>query len=167
MADTAERYRGFAREAHGRSAAYQALAEAVAGDGTVLGFLSTLPEAKRQPNLLFAAARYLLGEPAELHGFVPPWAPLFWELCEHDADSLLRSGDAWQQVLAVLRAQGEEAPVFEKVYVESIQRLEAIAGQDHVRWYDLMRIILSWGLWRRPREERRDRRLLRRWSGRR
>ncbi len=23
-----------------------------------------------------------------------------------------------------------------------------------MRWYDLMRIILSWGLWRRPREER-------------
>jgi hypothetical protein len=66
VADTAERYREFAREAHGRSAAYQALAEAVAGDGTVLGFLSTLPEAKRQPNLLFAAARYLLGEPADI-----------------------------------------------------------------------------------------------------
>jgi hypothetical protein len=96
----------------------------------------------------------LLGEPAELHALVPQWAPLFWELCEHDADSLLQSGDAWQEVLAVLRAQGEEAPVFEKVYVEAIQRLEAIAGQDHVRWYDLMRIILSWGLWRRPREER-------------
>ena len=66
MADTAERYREFAREAHGRSAAYEALAEAVAGDGTVLGFLGTLPEAKRQPNLLFAAARYLLGGPADI-----------------------------------------------------------------------------------------------------
>jgi hypothetical protein len=72
----------------------------------------------------------LLGEPAELHALVPQWAPLFWELCEHDADSLLQSGDAWQEVLAVLRAQGEEAPVFEKVYVEAIQRLEALAGQD-------------------------------------
>ena len=66
MADTAERYREFAREAHGRSAAYEVLAEAVAGDGVVLGFLGTLPEAKRQPNLLFAAARYLLGEPADI-----------------------------------------------------------------------------------------------------
>jgi hypothetical protein len=66
VADTAERYREFAREAHGRSAAYEALAEAVAGDGAVLGFLGTLPEAKRQPNLLFAAARYLLGEPADI-----------------------------------------------------------------------------------------------------
>ena len=66
VADTEERYRDFAREAHGRSAAYEALAEAVAGDGTVLGFLGTLPEARRQPNLLFAAARYLLGGPADI-----------------------------------------------------------------------------------------------------
>jgi hypothetical protein len=29
----------------------------------VLSFLSTLPEGKRQPNLLFAAARYLLHRP--------------------------------------------------------------------------------------------------------
>jgi hypothetical protein len=66
VADTAERYRDFAREAHGRSAAYEALAEAVAGDGAVLDFLGTLPEAKQQPNLLFAAAGYLLGSPADI-----------------------------------------------------------------------------------------------------
>jgi hypothetical protein len=65
-AGTAERYREFAREAHGRSAAYEALAESVAGDRAVLGFLGTLPMAKRQPNLLFAAARYMLGEPADI-----------------------------------------------------------------------------------------------------
>ena len=69
----------------------------------------------------------LLDEPAEFHGFVPQWGPLFWQLSEHSADSLLDSGDAWQQTLA---------------------------GQDHIRWYDLLRIILSWGLWRRPRSER-------------
>ena len=65
-AGTAERYREFAREAHGRSAAYEALAGAVAGDGALLGFLGTLPVARRQPNLLFAAARYMLGEPADI-----------------------------------------------------------------------------------------------------
>jgi hypothetical protein len=65
-AGTAERYRDFAREAHGRSAAYEALADSVAGDRAVLGFLGTLPMAKRQPNLLFAAARYVLGEPADI-----------------------------------------------------------------------------------------------------
>src|SRR5579862_1709076 len=59
-------YRAFARqEARGRSAAYESLAEAVAGDPALTGFVASLPPDKRQPNLLFAAARYLLGAPAE------------------------------------------------------------------------------------------------------
>ncbi len=62
----AENFRMFAREAHGRSAAYESLAESVAGDEVVLGFLSSLPKRKRQPNLLFAAARYLLAEPPSI-----------------------------------------------------------------------------------------------------
>lgn len=62
--DTADVYRQFAREAHGLSRAYEALANAVAGDRVVLDFLSALPLRKRQPNLLFAAARYVLGRPA-------------------------------------------------------------------------------------------------------
>src|SRR5262249_45709770 len=45
----------------------------------------------------------LLGEPAEFHGFVPQWGPLFWELSGHSAEDLLQSGDEWQQTLAVLR----------------------------------------------------------------
>jgi hypothetical protein len=60
-------YRRFARlEARGRSAAYETLAMAVAADQPILAFLATLPPAKRQPNLLFAAARYLLGAPADI-----------------------------------------------------------------------------------------------------
>jgi hypothetical protein len=58
----AENYRDFADEARGRSPAYEALAAAVAADHRVLRFLDTLPQEKRQPNLLFAAVRYL-GEP--------------------------------------------------------------------------------------------------------
>jgi hypothetical protein len=59
----AENYRVFGREARGRSPAYVSLAASVAGDDLVLGFLAALPPSKRQPNLLFAAARYLLGAP--------------------------------------------------------------------------------------------------------
>jgi hypothetical protein len=59
-------YRAFAAEARGRSPRYEELAMAVGRDQPVLAFLATLPPAKRQPNLLFAAARYLLGEPADL-----------------------------------------------------------------------------------------------------
>jgi len=65
-AGTAENYRAFAAEAHGRSALYAELATAVADDPLVLTFLDKLPAAKRQPNPLFAAACYLLGEPADL-----------------------------------------------------------------------------------------------------
>jgi hypothetical protein len=62
-----ETYRAFARrEARGRSPAYQALAERVADDSDVVRFLESLPPDKRQPNLLFAAARYVLGVPADI-----------------------------------------------------------------------------------------------------
>jgi len=64
----AENYRVFGREARGRSAVYESLAAAVADDDLVLGFLASLPPPKRQLNLLFAAARYLLGAPPDLAG---------------------------------------------------------------------------------------------------
>ena len=55
-------YRVFARqEVRGRSPAYEALAESVADDAALVSFIASLPPDKRQPNLLFAAARYLLG----------------------------------------------------------------------------------------------------------
>jgi hypothetical protein len=63
----AENYRAFARyAARGRSRAYQVLAAEVAADPVVLGYLARLPAAKRQPNLVFAAACYLLGHPPDI-----------------------------------------------------------------------------------------------------
>ena len=38
----------------------------MAEDAGIVGFVASLPAAKRQPNLLFAAARYLLGAPASI-----------------------------------------------------------------------------------------------------
>jgi len=73
-AEIAGDYRAFARrEARGRSPAYESLANSVAGDAGLVRFVASLPPAKRQPNLLFAAARYLLGAPpgaAELRELV-------------------------------------------------------------------------------------------------
>jgi hypothetical protein len=63
---TAENYRAFAAEAKGRSPQYEALAHAVADDHVLLRFLDSLPKPKRQPNLLFGAARYLLGEAPDI-----------------------------------------------------------------------------------------------------
>jgi hypothetical protein len=64
MTAVARAYRDFARrEARGRSAAYEALAESVADDAALVAFVAALPRSKQQPQLLFAAARYLLGFP--------------------------------------------------------------------------------------------------------
>jgi len=93
-AGIAEAYRTFARhEARGGSPAYQALAEAVAGDAAVLRFLGALPPEKRQPNLLFAAARYLLGAPADITGL---------------RDLAGRSGAELSQVMLARRTQTNE-----------------------------------------------------------
>jgi hypothetical protein len=64
----AENYRAFAQDAHGRSPAYESLAGSVAEDTAILRFLGSLPPQKRQPNLLFAAARYLSGAPVDITG---------------------------------------------------------------------------------------------------
>jgi hypothetical protein len=64
VALVAREYQAFARfEAHGRSAAYESLAEEVAADGALVEFIASLPPARQQPQLVFAAARYLLGTP--------------------------------------------------------------------------------------------------------
>lgn len=60
--DTADCYRGFAnREAWDVSPLYEEFALGVAKDADVIAFLHTLPEAKRQPNLLFGAVKFLTG----------------------------------------------------------------------------------------------------------
>ena len=60
----AARYLRFAAdEARGSSEIYETLARTVADSTDVLKFLATLPAAKRQPNLFFAAVRHLFGVP--------------------------------------------------------------------------------------------------------
>ncbi len=66
----AKRFRRFAKiEAKGHSSLYEALALGVAADPEILAFLAELPAAKQQPNLLFAAVRFVCGTPANWHEF--------------------------------------------------------------------------------------------------
>ncbi len=66
---TPEWYRVFGRhEVRGLSPSYERLALAVADDARLIGLLNKLPEPKRQPNLLFAATRYLGGPVTEPGG---------------------------------------------------------------------------------------------------
>jgi hypothetical protein len=91
---TARAYRRFAAlEARGRSPLYEKLAEGVAGDGDVLAFLLTLPRPKRQPNLLFAAARHRLGTPTDWPDF---------------RDRLLGERDAVREIMLVRSTQTNE-----------------------------------------------------------
>lgn len=64
-------YRWFAEhEARGSSRQYERLATAVADSDELLQWLSLLPGAKRQPNLLFASVRLLGGPTDSVEGFV-------------------------------------------------------------------------------------------------
>ena len=66
----AARFRRFAEvEARGRSPLYEACALGVAGDAFTLELLAALPEAKQQPNLLFAALRDVCGTPRDWPAF--------------------------------------------------------------------------------------------------
>src|SRR6478672_5639331 len=56
--DVIEEYRDFATYAAGDSPCFEAWALGVAEDADVLAWLATLPPIKRQPNLVFAAARW-------------------------------------------------------------------------------------------------------------
>lgn len=73
-AATAARYLDMAHTGFGRlSPSYAALSRGVAGDADLLRRLDTLPPPKRQPNLLFAAVRFLdgpVGSYAEFRSFV-------------------------------------------------------------------------------------------------
>ncbi|MFI6164206.1 DUF2332 family protein [Micromonospora haikouensis] len=65
------------REARGVSPAYERLARSVARDGRLHALLGTVPEAKRQPNLLFAVVR-LLGGPVEDPAAFGEFAAAHW-----------------------------------------------------------------------------------------
>lgn len=67
---TSRRYRRFAHsEARGESRCYEEWALGVAGDRRLLSLLDDLPPVKRQPNLLFAAARYVGVPPSDFAEF--------------------------------------------------------------------------------------------------
>ncbi len=68
--DLSERYIRFAdNEARGRSPLYEALARGTSDDAGIIDFLSALPPAKQQPNLLFAAVRSITGNPEDFNDF--------------------------------------------------------------------------------------------------
>jgi Putative transposase, YhgA-like len=96
----------------------------------------------------------LLGGPEAFRAFAPSWQPLFWNLADRTPEELLATGAEWLQALAVIRAQAEAAAEFHAVFAQALRGLGELAGRDPMRWYDLMRILLTWVFWRRPDQER-------------
>jgi hypothetical protein len=83
--DTAAVYAQFAESQalNGGSPTYQAWARGVAADAELCSLLDGLPEPKRQPNLLFAAAR-LVGAPSGPWAGVRTWLLAAWPEVERE-----------------------------------------------------------------------------------
>jgi Putative transposase, YhgA-like len=96
----------------------------------------------------------LLGEPAAFHAFAPAWQPLLWNLVEQSPDALLASTSEWLKALAVLREDQADEAAFRAVFTQAVRGLAPLAGKDEVRWHDLMRMLLTWVVWRRDEIER-------------
>ncbi|MFD4420162.1 DUF2332 domain-containing protein [Agromyces sp. NPDC058484] len=77
-APTSERYRVFAEvEARGMSATYEAWALGLADDPGTIALVDELPSAKRQPNLVFSAARFH-GAPLGPYALFRDWLRAHW-----------------------------------------------------------------------------------------
>jgi hypothetical protein len=77
-APTAERYRVFAEvEARGMSARYEEWALGVADDPDTIALIDELPPPKRQPNLVFSAARFQ-GAPTGPYHLFREWLHAHW-----------------------------------------------------------------------------------------
>ncbi|MEU7905443.1 DUF2332 domain-containing protein [Actinoplanes sp. NPDC049118] len=82
MTDLSRTYADFGtREARGVSPAYERLALAVSADEELLALIGALPEAKWQPNLLFAVVRFL-GGPVDDPAAFRDWTLANWAAIE-------------------------------------------------------------------------------------
>jgi hypothetical protein len=66
----------------------------------------------------------------------------------------LASASEWLKTLAVLRVEEADPKTFQEVFEAAVRGVAGLAGQDAVRWRDLMRMLLTWALRRRPAAER-------------
>jgi hypothetical protein len=94
----------------------------------------------------------LFAGPDELRALAPLWPSRLFDLPEHSAADLLQ-GEAWWQAMAVVRSERDETAPFTQVLSEALRRLEGLAQQDRVDWQQLVKMVLHWALFRRPRRE--------------
>ncbi len=92
--------------------------------------------------------------PDALRAYAPKWPLVFWDLAARTPEQLLASDGPFAQFLAIVRAEQSDAERFQQIFAQLAEQLEPLAGQDKMRWRDLLFLMLSWVLQRRPEEER-------------
>jgi Putative transposase, YhgA-like len=95
----------------------------------------------------------LFAGPAEFRPYVPRWATEWCDLPTMTPEDLL-AGEAWWQALAVVRGEHIEWTAFRELFAQALSRLEGLADRESVRWHQLLKMVLYWGLYRRSRRER-------------
>ena len=98
----------------------------------------------------------LVDAPDEFAEFVPRWRTLFWDLAEQSPEALLGMAGSFLKALAIVRAERSDSATFRHVFVEVARQLEELHDRDKMRWYELLRLVLSWGLYRRAAAEKDD-----------
>jgi len=96
----------------------------------------------------------LVRGPEELRQLAPHWPIRFWDLADRTADRLLAAPSPWLNVLAVVRATNDDSARFQAVFAAAVERLAGLATRERMRWRELMWMLISWAVRRRPRHER-------------
>jgi Putative transposase, YhgA-like len=125
-------------------------------DGTSLRLTPVLPVVFHTGDRPWNSNRTLaelMNAPEAVRPFVPQWQTLWCDLAETTPDELLRAGEAWWQALAVVRAQRADRQDFLEVLHQALAGMEPLGLQAHDRWHQLLRLVLFWGLVRRPESE--------------
>jgi hypothetical protein len=100
------------------------------------------------------SVRDLYQGPEEFQGFVPDWAPLFWNLSERTAQELSATREGWAQLLAVMRAENAPRTEFAQVFAGVLEVLAPLAGENLLHWQELLGWVWRYATWKRPQEER-------------
>ncbi|MBB5632749.1 hypothetical protein BKA04_000972 [Cryobacterium mesophilum] len=101
---TAQRYRDFGViEARGQSPVFEEWALGVAGDPGIVALIDELPLQKRQPNLVFAAAR-LLGSPIGGYPAFRAWLSANWPAVAFEAERRMTQTNEPRRCAALLPA---------------------------------------------------------------
>ena len=88
-----------------------------------------------------------------LSGFAPKWEPIFWELGRQDADELLAGREAFDQFLAVVRSEDEDADRFGSVLRQAFEHLQDRHADERVLMSETLRMVFTRAMWQRPENE--------------